>query len=128
MYEKSSFPLKANSTQLYQAQIQKFFKGGVGEGVRRKILKEKCLLIHVSMHVHIKTRQTCNSFSLSLLFKKIVFYILLCVLLLYLKGGGGVATLVNPPLDPPICTCVFNLKQERKIHQVDTKYGQIKGE
>ena len=88
MYEKSSFPLKANSTQLYQAQIQKFFKGGVGEGVRRKILKEKCLLIHVSMHVHIKTRQTCNSFSLSLLFKKIVFYILLCVLLLYLKGGG----------------------------------------
>ena len=46
---------------MYQARIQKFQKGG---GLRREILKEKCLLIHVSTRVHMKTRQTCNSFSL----------------------------------------------------------------
>ena len=56
--------LEAQCQILYstQAQIQKFFKGG--RGLRRKILKEKCLLIHVSTREHIKTRQTCNSFSL----------------------------------------------------------------
>ena len=32
-----------------------FQKGG-GEGLRKKNLKEKCLLINVSTHVHIKTR------------------------------------------------------------------------
>ena len=42
-----------------QARIQKFFKGEHGWS-RRKILKEKCLLIHVSTRVHIKTRQTCK--------------------------------------------------------------------
>ena len=45
---------------IMHARIQKFFKGGL----RRKILKEKCLLIHVSTRVYIKTRQRCNSFSL----------------------------------------------------------------
>ena len=34
-----------------------------GGGLRRKFLKEKCLLIHVSTRVYIKTRQTCNYFS-----------------------------------------------------------------
>ena len=43
------------------AEPEIFQRGG---GLRRKILKEKCLLIHVSTRVHIKTRQTCNSFSL----------------------------------------------------------------
>ena len=38
-----------------------FSKGG---GLRRKILKEKCLLVHVSTRVHIKTRQTSNCFFL----------------------------------------------------------------
>ena len=42
---------------------KKIEEGGGGE-LRRKILKEKCLLIHVSTRVHIKTRQTCKSFSL----------------------------------------------------------------
>ena len=36
------------------------------KGLRKKILKEKCLLIHVSTHVRIETRQTCNYFSLLL--------------------------------------------------------------
>ena len=43
------------------ADPELFQRGG---GLRRKILKEKCLLIHVSTRVHIKTRQTCKSFSL----------------------------------------------------------------
>ena len=66
--------------------------------MRRKILKEKCLLIHVSTHVHIKTRQTCNSFSLlpfqedCLLFFALVYYSLL---FLKFEGGGG-ATPVTP--------------------------------
>ena len=55
-----------------------------GVGVRRKILKEKCLLIHVSTRVHIKTRQTFN---------RIVFYLLLCFMThLFLKFE----------LDPPM--------------------------
>ena len=77
-----------------QARIQKFFKGG---GLRKKILKEKCLLIHVSTRVHIKTRQTCNS---------TVFYFLLCFYysLLFLKSerGGCNPRNPNPPLDPPM--------------------------
>ena len=45
-----------------QARIQEFIKGGCE--LRRRILKENCLLILVSTRVHIKTRQTCNCFSL----------------------------------------------------------------
>ena len=75
-----------------QARIQNFFKGG---GVRRKILKEKCLLIVISTRVRITIRQTCSSLSL---------YFLLCFITLFyfwnLKEGG--ATPVTPPLDPPM--------------------------
>ena len=84
-----------NKCALPEARIQKFFKGG---GVlRRKIFKEKCLLIHLSSRVHIKTRQTCNSFSLlpfqedCLLFFALFYYTLL--FLKFEKGGGG----CNPP-------------------------------
>ena len=63
------------------ADPEVFQKGG--GGLRGKILKEKCLLIHVSTRVHIKTRQTCNSFSLlpfqedCLLFFALFYYSLL---------------------------------------------------
>ena len=84
---------------LRQAQTQKIFKGG---GVRRKIWKEKCLLIHVFTRVHIKTRQTCNSFSL-LPFQEdcLQFFALFYYSLLFSKGEGG-ATPVTAPLDPPM--------------------------
>ena len=52
---------------------------------------------------HIRTRQTCNSFSF-FLFMRIVFYCLLCLITLfylwYLKGGATPVT--PPPLDPPM--------------------------
>ena len=72
-----------------QAPIQKFFKGGVEE--------EKCLLIHVSTHVHIKTTQTYNSFSL-LTFQEdcLLFFALFDYSLLLLKGRGG-CNPRNPP-------------------------------
>ena len=60
-----------------QARIQKFFK----EGLRRKILKEKYLFIHVSTRVHINNRQPCNSFSL-LLFQEDCLLFFCFVLLL----------------------------------------------
>ena len=73
---------------------RKFSKGGL----RRKILKEKCFLIHVhvSTRVHIKTRRTCNSFSLP--FQEDFFYFLLFYYsLLFLKfWRGGGATPRNP--------------------------------
>ena len=73
-------------------------------GLRRKILKEKwekCLLIHLSTRVHIKTRQTCNYFSL-FLFKRIASYFLLCFITLFYFWNlkGRVATAVTTPLDP----------------------------
>ena len=65
------------------------FKVG-GGGLRWKILNEKCMLIHVSMHVHIKTRQTYNSFSL-LPFQEdcLLFFALLYYSLLFLKFERG---------------------------------------
>ena len=83
-----------------QARIQKFFKGG---GVGGKFLKEKCLLIHVSTRVNIKTRQMFNSFSL-LPFQEdcLLFFSLLLSFIFEILKGGGVATLVIPPLDPPM--------------------------
>ena len=59
-----------------------------GGGLKRKILKEKCLLIHV----------TCNSFSL-LLFQEycLLFFALFYYSLLYLKFERGGATPVTPP-------------------------------
>ena len=65
-------------------------------GLRRKILKQKCLLIHLSTRVHIKTRQTCNSFSL-LPFQEDchIYFVLFYYSLLFLKleKGREVATL-----------------------------------
>ena len=66
-------------------------------GLRRNILKEKCL-IHVSTHVHIKNRQTCNFFYL-LPFQEdcLLFFALFYYTLLFLKfERGGVATPVTP--------------------------------
>ena len=88
-----------------QARIQKFFKGG--GGLRNKILKEKCLLIDVSTRVHMKTRQTCNSFSLlpfledCLLFLALFYYSLS---FLKFERVDGVKKPVTPlpPLDPPM--------------------------
>ena len=82
-----------------------FSKGG---GVRRKILKEKCLLIHVSSRVHIKTTQTCNSFSLLHFQENCLLFF--CIVLLHSfiydiwkEEGGGVATPIpRPLLDPPM--------------------------
>ena len=83
-----------------------FSKGGL----RRKILKEKCLLIQVSTCVHIKTRQTCNSFSL-LPFQEdcLLFFALFYYSLLFLKfeRGGGVAIPVTHSLQ--ICQCQIYL-------------------
>ena len=101
-----SFYVNAHTTKLHvimlngvQARIQKFFKRGGGH------FKEKRLLINVSKRVYIKTRQTCNSFSL-LPFQEdclLFFFALFYYFLLFLKfeKGGGVATPV-PPLDPPM--------------------------
>ena len=78
-----------------QARIQKFFKGGGGGGWGWKFWK--CLLMHVSTRVHIKTRHACNYLSLlpfqgdCLLFFALIYYILL-----FLKLERGVATPVSP--------------------------------
>ena len=64
-----------------------FSKGG---GVEEENLKEKCLLIHVTMRVHIKTRQTCNSFSL-LPLQEDCFVLLLSFIFEIRRGG------VQPP-------------------------------
>ena len=69
-----------------------------GGGLRRKIWKEKCLLIHVSTRVHIKTRQTCNSFSL-LPFQEdgLLFFALFYYSLLFLKFEKGGCNPRKPP-------------------------------
>ena len=65
-----------------------------GGGLRRKILKEKCLLIHISTREHIKTRQTCNSFSLlpfqedCLLFFALYYRYYSLLFLKFERGGG----------------------------------------
>ena len=71
--------------------------------LRRKILKEKCLLIHVSTRVHIKTRQTCNSFSL-LPFQEdcLLFFALFYYSLLFLFERGGCNSRNPLPLYPPM--------------------------
>ena len=92
-----------NKCVLPLGRIQKFFKGG--GGLRRKIFKEKCLLIHLSSRVHIKTRQTCNSFSLLpfqedcllFLFLSSLFYYSPLFLEIWKEGCNP----RNPPLDPP---------------------------
>ena len=97
-------------TYLFRRGSRNFSKGG--GGLRRKILKEKCLLIHVSTRVHIKTRQTCNSFSL-LPFQEdcIVFFALFNYSLLFLKFERGGATPITPPLDPPmLLQCSLTIK------------------
>ena len=82
-----------------QARIQKVFKRGGGR-LRRKILKEKCLLIQVSPRVHVKTRQTCNSFSLLPFQEDFLLYSYFLLILEIWKGGCNPR---NPPLDPPNC-------------------------
>ena len=75
-----------------------------------KILKEKCMLIKVSTRVHIKTRQTCNSFSLLLFIEDcLLFFDLSYHSLLFLKFERGVATPVTPPIDTPM-SCIMILK------------------
>ena len=80
-----------------QARIQ-FSKGG---GVRGKILKEKWLLIHISTRVHIKTRQTSNTFSL-LSFQEDCLLFLLCLITynthFYFWNLNGE---LQPPYPPP---------------------------
>ena len=73
-----------------------FSKGG--GGLRRKILEEKCLLIHVLTRVHIKTRQTYNSSSL-LPFQEdcFLFFLLYFNTLFYFWNLNP-----PPPLDPPM--------------------------
>ena len=70
---------------------RQFSKGG---GLRREILEEKCLLIHVSYQL-----DKHATLSLFFLFKRIVFYFLLCFITLFyfLNLKGGVATPVTPP-------------------------------
>ena len=69
------------------------FQRGGGE-LRMKILKVKCFLIHVStrVHVHIKTRKICNSFSLLPFQEDCLLFFLLCFITPFyfwnLKGGG----------------------------------------
>ena len=85
----------------YRRGSRNFSKGGL----KRKTLKEKCLLIHVSTRVHIKTRKTCNSFSL-LPFQEdcLLIFALFYYSLLFLKfeRGGGATPYTPPPLDPPM--------------------------
>ena len=90
-----------------------FQKGG--GGLRRKILKEKCLLIHLSTRVHMKTRQICNSFSL-LPFQEdgLLYFALFFYSLLFLKFERGVATPVTPLLDPPMNIGVLNQAEHDK--------------
>ena len=59
-----------------QTRIQNFFKGGGGE-------EEKRLLMHVTAHVHIRTIDKHATLSLILLFKRIVFYNMLCFITLF---------------------------------------------
>ena len=77
-----------------------FQRGGGGGG---KILKEKCLLIHVSTRIHIKIRQSCNSFPF-LHFQEdcLLFFALFYYSLLFLKFERGGCNPVTPPLDPPM--------------------------
>ena len=79
---------------MIQARIQKFFK----EGVEEDNFERESLLIHVSTRVHIKTRQTCNSFSL-LSFQEdcLLFFALFNYSLLFLKFKRGVWNPRNPP-------------------------------
>ena len=89
-----------------QARIQKFFKGGL----RKKILKEKCLLIHVSKRVHIKTRQTYNILSFLpfqddfLLFFALFYY---SFLFLKFERGEGCSTPVTRPSSRSANACLL---------------------
>ena len=99
-----------------------FSKGG---GLRRKILKEKCLLIHVSTRVHIKPGQICNSFSLLPFQEDCLLFLLYFITLFYfwnLKGMGG-ATPITHPLDPPMSlsclSCIANGPRFTRSHLND---------
>ena len=83
---------------LHQARMQTFFKGG---GLGRKILKEKCLLIHVSTRVHIKLDEHATPFQEDCLLIFAFFYY--SFFFLKFERGGGGCNPRNPPLDPPMC-------------------------
>ena len=99
---------------LYRWHILNLRRGSrnFSKGVlRRKILKEKCLLIHVSTRVHIKSRQTCNSFSL-LPFQEgcLLFFVLFYYSLLFFKlERGGGCNPRNLALDPPMNLRILGL-------------------
>ena len=75
-----------------------FFKGWVEEeNVERKMFK----LIHVSTRVHIKTRQTCNSFSFLRFQEDCLLFFALCyysLLILKFERGGGGCNPRSPPM------------------------------
>ena len=76
---------------------REIFQRGLG-WLRRKIFKEKCLLIHVSTRLQRKTRQTCNSFSLFPFQEVCLTYFALFYYFFYFWNvrGGGVAHPVTP--------------------------------
>ena len=86
---------------LSDADLDIFQRGG---GLRRKILKYICLMIHVSTRFK-KTRQTCNPFSL-LPFQEdcLLFFALFYHSFLFLKFQRKGCNPRNPHLDPPMCS------------------------
>ena len=75
-----------------------FFPRGRG-GWLRRLKKEKCLSthVHVSTRVHLKTRQTCNSFSLFSFPEDCLIYFLFCFNTFFEKGRGGAIPVTPPP-------------------------------
>ena len=63
-----------------------------GGGVKEENFERKCLLIHVSTREHIKLDKHAT-LSLFLLFKRIVFFFLLCLMCPSFERGGG----LQPP-------------------------------
>ena len=92
----NSFTANRSATVVDAGADPEIFQRG-GGGLRRKILKEKCLLIHLSTRVHINTRQTCNSFPLFLFQEDCLLIFALFYYSLFMKFERGVATPVSPP-------------------------------
>ena len=87
MFQKEKQEKTSHNYSRAQAWIQKFIKRG--GGLRRKILKEKCLFLHVSSRVHIKTNmQLFLSSSFSRVLSSIYCYLLLVSLIFKIWKGG----------------------------------------